>query len=216
MLQLRRCFIASLLAVVLVTSSGCVGLVANLIHAGWGNQVDARFAELALSKVAVVCLSNTSAFGPSSAAEEIAERVEEKLNDRIPEITIVDQQAIANWMDENDWNETDYRELAVGLEVDYLIAIELESFSLYDGQTLYQGRADISMKVFKTRTDEVAYEIESGTVQFPINGGQHTADTDEKSFRNNFLDVVASRLARHFYSYDVKEDYGRDPSFVVE
>ncbi len=216
MLILRRCLFASLAAIVVLASTGCIGLAANLIHAGWGNQIDARFAELAMSRVAVVCLSNTSSFGNTSAAEEVAERVEKKLEYHIPEITIVNQEAIAAWMDENDWNETDYRELADGLDVDYLIAIDLESFSLYEGQTLYKGRADVSMRVYKTRTDEVPYEIEGGLIQYPLNGGLHSADTDEKTFRAGFLDVVASRLARHFYSYDAKEDYGRDQSFVVQ
>lgn len=216
MQYLRRAALVTLLGTLFAINVGCVGLAANLIHAGWGNLADARFDQLALSKVAVVCMSGSSSYGNSSAAEDIAQMVEKHLNEHIPEITIVDQQGVADWMDRNDWNQTDYRELADGLGVDYLIAIDLGQFTLYEGQTLYKGRAEVAMKVYDTATGEVAYESPSGTIQYPVNGGQHVADTPEKTFRAQFLQIIGGQLARHFYSYDVKEDFGRDPTFVVE
>lgn len=216
MQYLRRAALIALLGILVSVNAGCVGLMANMIHAGWGNLADARFDQLALSKTAVVCMSGSSSYGNSSAAEDIAQIVENHLNERIPEITIVDQEAINDWMDRNDWNETDYRELADGLDVDYLIAIDLGKFTLYEGQTLYKGRADVSMKVYKTETGEVAYQSPSGTIQYPVNGGQHVADTPEETFRGQFLQIIGAQIARHFYSYDVKEDFGRDPTFVID
>lgn len=216
MQYLRRVAIVAILGALVSANTGCVGLFANMIHAGWGNLADARFDQLPLSKVAVVCMSGPSAYGNSMAAEDIAQTVERLLSERIPEITIVNQQAIDDWKDRNDWNETDYRELADGLQVDYLIAIDLGDFTLYNGPTLYKGSADVVMKVYKTETGEVAYESPSGKIQFPVNGGQHVADTDERAFRAQFIQIIGGQLARHFYSYDVKEDYGRDPTFVVQ
>jgi hypothetical protein len=36
----------------------------------------------------------------------------------------------------------------------------------------------------------------------------------EEAFRRQFLNVLASRIGRQFYSYDAKEDFARDASVV--
>ena len=210
-LATRVCFIALLC----LFSTGCVGTLANLIHAGWGNLMPARFDMMAGRRVAVVCMSSSNSFGNSSAALDIAERVEKKLVERVPEIDLVGQQAIEEWMDTHDWNEVDYRELGDGIQTDLLVAVDLDSFSLYEGQTLYKGRANVGMTVYDIPKNKVVYEVEPSEVTFPMNGGQHTADTSESEFRRRFLEIISSAVAKHFYSYDAKEDYGRDPTFVV-
>ena len=211
----RRILALPLLFAILTANLGCLGTVANLIHAGWGNLIPASFDQLAGRRVAVVCMSGSSSFGNSSAAIEIADRVEDKLQQRIPEIQLIKQQQIEDWMDRNDWDEIDYVELARGVECDFLITVDFDNFSLYEGQTLYKGRSDIGITVFEAETGSVAFQIEPTLIQFPANSGQHTADTREADFRNQYLDVLASYVARQFYSYDVKEDYARDPTFVA-
>ena len=141
--------------------------------------------------------------------------VEQKLNQRIPELTLIKQQEIEDWMDRNDWDEIDYVELSKGLGCDFLIAVDFDNFSLYEGQTLYKGRSDIGVTVFETETESVVFRLEPTMIQFPANSGQHTADTRESEFRNRYLDVISSFVARQFYSYDVKEDYAQDPTFVT-
>lgn len=203
-----------LVGVLLCCTTGCLGTVANLIHAGWGNLVPAGFDQLAGRSVAVVCLSGSTSFGNSSAATEIAERIERKLRQRVPELTLIPQQDIEDWMDRNDWNEIDYRELSDGVDCDFLIAVDFDNFSLYEGQTLYKGRADVGLSVYESEKGETVYGLEPLLVEYPLNGGQHTADTREADFRDRYLDVISSYIARQFYSYDVKEDYARDPTFV--
>jgi len=194
--------------------TGCLGLVANLIHAGFGNLIPAAFDQLAGRKVAVICLSSSSSFGNSSAADAVAQQVERMLVTRVPEITLIDQQEIADWMDRNEWNEVDYRELGDGIDTDFLIAIDFGNFTLHDGPTLYKGRADIGITVYDIPKGEVAYRVEAAQVVYPINGGQHTADTSESAFRSRFLGIISARVARHFYSYEMKEDFGRDETTI--
>lgn len=208
----RLCFI--LVAVLTLSMTGCLGLVANLIHAGWGNLIPAAFDELAGRKIAVVCLSSSMSFGNSSAAEEISHRVEQKLAARVPEINIIDQQEIADWMDRNDWNEVDYRELGDGIGTDFLIAVDLGNFSLHEGPTLYKGRAEIGITVYNIPQGIVVYQVEPREIIYPVNGGEHTADTSESAFRKIFLEVISAQVARHFYSYEMKEDFGRDASMM--
>ncbi len=212
--RLRRRFLILLAAWAALSCTGCVGLVANLIHAGWGDMVPVRFDQLAGRHVAVVCMTSSASYGNSTAAIEIADRIEGKLRDRIPEIKIIDQQAIELWIDEHQWNEIDYRELGEGIQTDFLIVVDLGEFSLHEGATLYKGRATVGLTVYDITAGEVVYQIDSTELSYPINGGQHSADTTEDAFRSRFLEIIASQVARHFYSYDVKEDYGRDPTFI--
>ncbi len=210
----RRQLLLLLAASIACSCTGCVGLVANLIHAGWGNMVPVRFDQLAGRRVAVVCMSSAASYGNSTAAIDIAGRVESKLRERIPEITMIDQQAIELWTDEHQWNEIDYRELGEGIQTDFLIVVDLGEFSLHEGATLYKGRALVGMSVYDINAGKVVYQIDPTQVDYPVNGGQHTADTTEDAFRSRFLEIIASQVARHFYSYDLKEDYGRDPTFI--
>ncbi len=216
-MRIHRTRAAIVLAIMLTTCMpGCIGTVANLIHAGWGNLIPPRFDQLAGHRIAVVCMSGSSSFGNSSAAEDIAKSVEQKLLNRVPEIQIVGQREIEDWMDSNDWDEMDYRVLGRGINADYLIAIGLDGLSLHDGQTLYKGRATVDVRVYDIPQDKIAFRADPTEIQYPVNGGQHTADTSEREFRSRYLDVIASRIARQFYSYDVKEDYARDPTFVAQ
>ena len=211
----RSVLLLPLLCALLAFNCGCLGTMANLIHAGWGNLIPASFDQLAGRKVAVLCMSGSSSFGNSTAAAEISERVERKLKDRVPELTLIEQQQIEDWMDQNDWDELDYSELANGVGCDFLIAVDFKNFSLYEGQTLYKGRSDIGVSVFETAKGTVVFHLDPTLIEFPANSGQHTADTREADFRNRYLDVIASFVARQFYSYDAKEDYARDPTFVT-
>ena len=192
--------------------AGCVGMMANLMHVGWGNFVPPKYDGFAQQRVAVICVSQSSLFGPTAAAEEIAERVHDYLGARVAEIQMVQRQEIDRWIDENDWNDIDYRELGRGVGAQKLVAIELKSFSLYEGKTLFKGRADIELTVYDLTVPNgaVVYENQPPQIQYPLTAGQYTADSSEADFRRRFLDVIANQIARDFYKYDVAEDFGRD------
>ncbi len=50
------------------------------------------------------------------------------------------------WADENNWDE--YVEIGKALNADMVVGLDLEEFSLYQGQTLYQGKANIKIPVY--------------------------------------------------------------------
>lgn len=204
-----------LVVFLVVTAGGCVGLVANLMHVGMGNLVQPQFADLVGRRVAVVCVSSSSSFGPTTAAEEIAKRVQKYLKEHVPDIKLTSQQEVADWMDRHDWNFIDYREVGEGVAADMLVAIEIKSYSLHEGPTLYKGRADVRVAVHDMALDgEVVYEQSPPQIQYPVNSEHHTADVSEEEFSRIFADVVANRVARQFYAYEVAEDFGRDRSVI--
>ena len=196
---------------VTVTATGCLSTMANLINAGWGNMVPAQFDGLREKRVAVVCVSGSSAFGPSSASTTIARQVTRSLKQNVRDIQIIEQQQVERWIDENDWNQVDYLEIGQGVGADLLVAIDLKSFSLHDGQTMYRGRAEVSVTVYDpANNEEEVFHISPPQYEYPKNTGQHTADISEAEFRRKFINFVSLRIARYFYPYEVRDDYAND------
>lgn len=199
------------LAGLLMSTTGCVGFFAHMLRAGIGNTHPARFNGLADRRVAVVAVSDSSSFGPTTAAKEIAEQVEQAIDENVKGVQIIDQQAIAEWMDRNDWNEIDYQELGQGIGADRIVAIDIGMFSLHDGKTLYRGRADLELKVYDvTAGGKLVFEDLPPQMVYPAAAGMHRNDTTDANFRRIFLRVVASRIARYFYAYDATLDFGQD------
>ena len=58
---------------------------------------------------------------------------------------MIDQRKVAKWTDENTWEE--YSEVGKAMKADMVVGIDLESFSIFQGQTLYQGKANATIKV---------------------------------------------------------------------
>jgi hypothetical protein len=203
----------ALLASMLPACTGC-GLMVNLIHAGWGHMVPPEFEGLAGHRVAVVCVSNTASYGPRPVAEMVARQVSQLLAKNVRDIEMIDQQTIEQWSDENDWNQVNYLEIGNGVGAEKLVAIDLVSFRLHEGQTMYKGRAEVEIKVYDLGDSSVAFQRSLPEIKFPHNAGQHTTDISEKDFRNRFVEVVAHRISRHFYPYDFKDDFARDPTLV--
>jgi hypothetical protein len=190
-------------------------MLANMLHAGMGNFVPAQFEGLSGQRVAVICVSQSSSFGPSTAADEIADRVEAYLRGNADEVELVPRQEIVDWMDRHDWNQIDYREIGQGVNAHLVLAIDLHSFSLYEGKTLFKGRADVEVSVFDlTEGEKLAFHNIPPTIEWPITGGRHVADTTEVAFRRQFVDLIGTKVARHFYPYDAAEDFGRDATLL--
>lgn len=199
----------------LIPCGGCIGLVANLIHAGLGNLVPAKYEGLKERRVAVVCVSKSALFGPSTAAQEIAHRVEKRLQDQVKGIQIIGQQKISDWIDREGWDEMDYRELGVGVDAQTVVGIDIISFSLREGHTLYKGRSDLEVRVFDMdQAGKVVFQEILPQVQYPVIAGQYITDTNETQFRQRFLDVIAERIGQIFYAREVAQDFGRDSTSV--
>lgn len=207
-----RTLLVVLLLVGLVTgNAGCVGGLVQLLYLVKGNKVDAEFEGLEGKRVAVVCVSSSSGYDPTSAASKLAQLVEILFRQNIKKIELVRQQEVANWIDSNEWNRLDYREIGRGLKVDRLVAIELDGFRLHDDATLYRGRTRYTVTVYDMEEGgEAVFRRSESDYQFPVNGGQHVSETSEEQFQRLFLAVLSKSIAKHFYAYEFKEDFAND------
>ena len=212
-----RCIGALLLCSLLVTSStGCVGgVVANLIHAAKGNKVPAEFGGLVEKRVAVVCVSQSESFGTSPIAPQVAEKVGKLLATNVEDIQLVEQQEIADWFDRNDWDGVDYVAIGRSVKADAVVAIDIDSFSLSDGATMYKGRADVGLTVYDIASGEDVFSNRPPEIQYPKNAVFHTADMSKREFRRRFLNILSQRIARTFYPYDFQENFAQDTTLIT-
>ncbi len=211
---LRTASVLLFIGVLVSMCAGCVGIMAQLLHVGFGNKVKAKYDGFGEQKVAVICVSESSQFGPTKAAIEIAEEVQKNLELGILDIELIPQQEIDIWMDENNWNQIDYRELGQGIGAQKLLVIEMSSFSLYEGRTLFKGRCDLDLTVYDLTSpgSEPVFELIPPQIQFPITAGVYTADTSEEAFRRKFIGIISRRVARNFFNYDAADEYSQDPT----
>jgi hypothetical protein len=208
----RGCAIL-ILAVSLAASPGC-GLLSTVTYWIYGNKSPARFSGLEGKRVAVVCLDADSLKGPGSEADRIAKTVATTLGYNVPDITIVRQSEIADWFDSHNQDVADYCEIGRGVKADMVLGIDLESFSIHEGQTLLKGRARVATRVYDLeRGGEVAFESPTREIAWPESGARHITE-NEANFRTIFIHTLAQKIARDFFAYETAEDFGLDAAHL--
>ncbi len=206
----HRIAVALVLAVAALPLFGCTKLLVTAMYLFKGNDVDAEFAELKGKKVAVVCRPMVALqYRNSSVARDLAEQVTILLEKNVPKIHVVDQRKVSKWTDENTWEE--YREVGKGVKADMVVGIDLESFSIFQGQTLYQGKANAVVAVYDCQKNgkKVFEKILPQSV-YPPNTGVPTSERLEGDFRREFVAVLADQIGRHFYSHEPYPDMAQD------
>jgi hypothetical protein len=201
---------AALTALLLAVTGGCVGLIETVAILVKGTDQDADFSGLKGKKVVVVCRPLAELeYRNSVAAKEVATQVSLLLKREVSKIKVIDQQKVAEWTDENNWDE--YPQVGKALDADIVVGIDLTSFSTYQGPTLYQGKATASIRVFDLKDDnKVVYEKDLPQIIYPPNIPVPSADKSEADFRREFTGKVAALIARHFYTYDGNDDMAVD------
>jgi len=213
--QMRR-IVAVLAAALILPASGCVGLLAQIAYWSGAGEKPAEYKGLQGQRVAVICVSEASSFGLGSDSLYLSRSVGTLLKQNVKEIAVVRPDEIADWIDRHDWNEMDFAEVGRGVGAQMVVAIELSAFSLYEGQTLYRGRADIRVRVLdlKDGGGEV-FTRRMTEITFPENSAYPATDSSENKFRIAFLQSLAERVAKLFYSHEIWDTYGADAPSII-
>jgi hypothetical protein len=171
-----------------------------------GTDIDPDFAELKGKKVAVVCRSEaTLQYGSANVARDLAKQVTLLLQERVPKVQTIDQRKVSKWTDENTWEE--YSEVGKALKADMVVGIELENFSIFEGQTLYKGKANATIRVYDCqKRGKVVFEKILPQSVYPPNSAVATQDRLEPEFRREFVAVLADQIGRYFYAHDRHAD----------
>ena len=195
-------------------ASGCA--VLYQLAYGDGHKIEAKYKGLEDKRVAVVCVMNPSTYGGDGlTSAQIASTVEYILRQNVPGIDVVDQDEVSDWLDNNDWDESDYVEIGRGVNADMLVAIDIESFRLHESTTLFKGRAAVMTRVFDLQRGKDVFRTKDHEFTFPTSHPVHETATRAKSFERIFIQVLSEHVAKNFYDYNLQEDFARDGAAYV-
>lgn len=198
-------------ASVLVAGGGCGQMLATGMYViQGGNTVPAEFDGLRDQRVVVVCRPpSTNEYRHAGASRAVAQRVSQLLVDNVKKIDVVDPREVDDWLDESDFS--DFKKLADAVDAEKVVYIELNDFALFKGTTLYQGRADVSVTIYDMQNKgKLLWDRHLGEIQFPTNSAIPAQDKPEPQFEREFVGVVATQIAEHFYKHDANSQFALD------
>lgn len=190
--------------------AGCASTLATAMYVIKGTNVDAEYAGLEEKRVAVVCRQLASLqYRNSNVPRDLATQIGNRLSSNVKKITVIDQEQVAQWTDENQWEE--FTEIGKALDVDMVVGIELVDFRLHQGQTLYQGRANVEIKVYDLKDNgKLVFAKTPKPSVYPPNAAVPTSEKQEAQFRREYVSVLADEVARHFYDHDSRVNFAID------
>ena len=134
----------------------------------------------------------------------------ELLKAHVKDIHIIDQQKVADLVDERGME--DYLEIGKALKAEKVVGIDIESFSVLEGPDALPRPVhvstvqvyDVAEKQRRVAQRAAGDPVSHGLAAFP------KADLTEMEFRNQFVAILAEEIARYFYPHDRHDDYCRD------
>ncbi len=202
----------ALLAAACLASTGCLHtLLATGIYM-WqgGNVVPAECDALEKERVVVLCRPPASyEYRNAGAARAIGARVTALLEQNVKGIEVVSPKEVDNWVDEQDWEN--FKDLGRSVKATRIVYIELDHFDLYKGKTLYQGAADVAVSVYDMEDkDRLVWDRRLGQVLFPRNSGIPASDKPVQIFERQFVEVLSTQIAQHFYKHNPNAEFALD------
>ncbi len=203
------------LLAVITSGIGCTSLATTAAYLIKGTDVDPDFGGLEEKKVLVVCRPATSlTFQDSEVARDLAREVSRLLAANVKKVEVIEHRKVADWLDNNyDWSE--FAEVGEAFDVDFVVGIDLGDFGIYQGQTLYQGRADATITVCDCKAGgKEVFEKPMPQSLYPPSGGVESSSMPEKQFRRRFIGIVARQIACHFYPHDPRDNFAPDATIL--
>ena len=174
-----------------------------------GFDTPAEFKDLKGKRVAVVCRAPvTMNTDQALGARELAERLSFLLQANVPKIEVIDQQDVADWTDENSWE--DFREIGKALDAEMVVAVEVDEFSLQRSSSVYQGQAKVRVSVFNMETGDRVFDKQPSQFLYPNTGGLPTSNLPRSEFRRAFVFDLAERIGSWFYTHDHRKVFAGD------
>jgi hypothetical protein len=125
-------------------------------------------------------------------------------------IEVVPVKEINHWIDNNGWDESNFVELGRGVKANKVLAIEIASYSIHEGSTIYKGRADVTATVFNVdKNGQVEFVWGPKLFQYPEHG-RPAIQTSDRQFEATFLARLTEHIVRHFYKHDQLEMFAED------
>jgi hypothetical protein len=200
---------------VVITFSGCIGAMSQLMYVIKGHDLPAAYDGLVGKRVAVVTISDASAYGPDTLTYTVSRAVGIKLSQGVKNIKLIPNSEVENWVDENGWNEVDFGELGKGINADRIVAIEIGGYSIHEGPTIYKGRSDLTVTVYDLEGSEatVAYGFGPENFEYPKNG-RPSIQSNDRQFEVFYLRELTKFIANQFMKHDRLESFANDAAMM--
>jgi hypothetical protein len=209
----KKTALAFALVAAMVSTIGCTSAMLTAVYLFKGNDEDAKFAGLKGKKVAVVCRPMVSLQDSgTNVSRELAKQIGALLEEKGSKIKTIDEQKIAKWTDNHQWDE--YLEVGRAVKADVVVGVDLESFSLYKAQTLFQGNAKARIMVYDCKNGKTLFEAHVPQCLYPPNSAVETSVQTEPEFRRHFIRVLAERIGENFYPHDRYSNFGQDTTIL--
>ena len=207
----RRCawFMVMLVLLAPAAGGGC-NVLAAAGYVFHQDNLPPEFADLKGKRVAVVCRPVLQLeYADTGAAPDLAAVVGALLAQNVKKIHVVSPSEVAQWADEHTWEN--YTEIGKAVKADYVIGIDLEQFSLYQGPTLYQGRSEVHVWVYDMKDGgKRVWEKKLPPMVFPPNSAVAASERPESDFRRQYIGELAQHIGRIFYEYDPSDEICSD------
>ncbi|TWT89290.1 hypothetical protein [Neorhodopirellula pilleata] len=200
----------------LLTQTGCLGLMSNFMHAVGADQIPPECEDLKNSELAIVVMTDQSQYSDDIAARLLTRKLGGILSQEVKGLELVREDAVQQWRDTHGWDNVDYMELGKGIDAEKLLVIELTNMRLRDGATLYRGRANVRITLYDMKTEKTLFEKEIDEFTYPVNAGQYTSETTEPKFRKLYLEMLARRISRCFHAYDFADTVALDGAIASQ
>jgi hypothetical protein len=210
-LRTRSLLAGSVLAALVLSTAGGCSVLPFIAYLYQGLATPAEYDGLKGKRVAVICRPVASLqFESSSVSRELSMAVANLLEQNVKHIKLVDQDEVDKWEDENNWDN--YIQIGKALKADMVVGIDLDQFSLLQGQTLYQGKASVELSVYDLSkpTKRPAFQKSLPQRMYPPNAPIPAAEKPLPEFQRQFIQVLADQIARHFYDHDSTQDFAAD------
>jgi hypothetical protein len=206
----RRISVMLLLASALLVFPGCLGAVTQLMYVLKGHNVPGEFQGLQGKKIAVVCVSDASAYGPDPLTYSISNALSVKLARGLKGSTVVPVTKVEEWIDTHGWDERDFVALGEGVEVDAVVAIDIASYSIHEGATLFKGRADVTATVYNIEKEgQIDHHYGPKIFEYPKTG-RPAIQTTDRQFEAMYLGQLVIHLSNQFCEHDHLDSFASD------
>ncbi|HRE99423.1 MAG TPA: hypothetical protein PLI18_02825 [Pirellulaceae bacterium] len=205
----RSLLLWSVVAGAILPSFGCIGMGSQLLYVLVGHKQKAEYDDLKDQRVAIAVLSDGRGVGPDYSMQVLAQLIEARLGmEYKKKIELIPQLEVSGAIDERS-RDPDFIAIGQSLRADKVITVEVADYHLRAGGTLYRGSCMYSVRVFDIKEGKQVFKRGPIPFSYPTEGSP-AIDTTETQFEQMYLSELSYRIARYFYDYEVRDDYGRD------
>lgn len=193
----------------LVSSSGCIGAMAQILYVIRGHKTPAEYDGLAGKKIAVVVVSDSSAYGADTMSYTVSKAVSVDLANNLKGSSVIPPSRIEAWIDQNGFEGSDFIEIGKGVDADMVLAVEVGTYTIHDGSTLFKGQADLTITVYDCKREQIVFTKGPDNFVFPKTGRPRIQTSDRK-FEQFYLARLTKHISRLFYSHDQLDSIAED------